>query len=107
MGAKRGVGLVVSFDAPGTLPLVADVASAPNLVEFYATDAESVPTTFEGWGAPLGPAAASLDPTTVTSAQPSSPVRHMLVVLQQLGPDAGCSDSNPFRGSITDLRLAG
>jgi len=107
MGAKRGVGLVVSFDAPGTRALVAEVASAPNLVEFYATDAESVPSTFEAWGAPLGPATADLDPATVTSTQPPTAARHMLVVLQQLGPDSGCSDSNPFRGSITDLRLAG
>jgi len=107
MGAKRGVGLVVSFDAPGTMALVAEVTSAPNLVEFYATDAEGVPTTFEAWGAPLASASASLDPTTVTSPMPSSPVRHMMVVLQQLGPDGGCSDSNPYRGAITDLRLAG
>ncbi len=107
MGGKRGVGVVVSLDAPAAKALSVDIAHDPSLVQFYATDAESVPATLDGWGGPIGESVANTAAATVVSPVPATPVRHLLVLIQQLGPDSGCSGDNPFRGGIRDVRLTG
>ena len=107
MGAKQGVGLVVSFDAPTTQALKVDVQSAPYQLQFFATDAETPPSDFDGWGPELGTGSFGAEPGTVTSQVPVAPARHMLVVLNELGPDDGCSDSNPYRGRLGEIATVG
>ncbi|RLE24142.1 MAG: hypothetical protein DRJ50_05080 [Actinobacteria bacterium] len=105
MGAKRGVGLVVSFDNPTQQELSVAVLSAPYQVQFYASDAEAVPTTLDGWGTALGETAFANDPATITSGVPLTPARHMLVLLNELGPDDSCTGSNPYRGRLGEISL--
>lgn len=106
MGAKSGVGIVVSFDTPVARPLRVGVEHGPYIVKFYGAIGDDAPTTFGDWGAEVDTAFGN-EATTVTSASPSQPVSHMLVLVQQLGPDDGCSDTNPFRGRISEISLAG
>ncbi|MEM1332236.1 MAG: serine/threonine-protein kinase [Actinomycetota bacterium] len=107
MGGKRGVGLVVTLDVPDARGLSVDVAHSPSLVQFYASDATTVPATFEAWGEPLGDSAANTDAATVVSPTAPDSTRHLMVVIQQLGPRDGCSETNPLRGELTELRLTG
>jgi eukaryotic-like serine/threonine-protein kinase len=105
MGAKSGVGIVVSFDTPVARPLQVGVEHGPYIVTFYGAISDDAPTTFGDWGAEVDTAFGT-EGTTITSASPSQPVSHMLVLIQQLGPDDGCSDTNPFRGRISEIALA-
>ncbi|MEM9513572.1 MAG: protein kinase [Actinomycetota bacterium] len=107
MGAKRGVGLVVSFDAPMQEALSVDVQSAPYQLQFFASDAESAPAALDDWGPELGTRAFANDPGTVVSATPSAPARHMLVLLNELGTDDTCTGANPYRGRLGDIAPAG
>ena len=107
MGAKRGVGLVVSFDSPTQRALSVGVLSAPYQLEFYTSDAEVIPTTIDAWGDGLGETAFAEDPGTITSAHPPAPVRHMLILLSELGPDDSCTGSNPYRGRLGEISITG
>ena len=50
MGAKRGVGLVVSFDTPTQQALAVDVINAPYQLRFFASDAAVAPTDLDALG---------------------------------------------------------
>ena len=106
MGGKRGVGLVVSFDEPAQDAITVDVAHGPYQVQFFAVDSDGIPETLDAWGSPLGPTAFANDPGTVVSPLPSTPVRHVLVLLNELGRDSGCTDSNPYRGRLGEIDVA-
>jgi len=107
LGGKRGVGLVVSFDALARQSITVDVGHGPYQLQFFATDAEAIPATFDQWGEPLGPTAFANDPDTVVSPLPAAPARHVLVLLNELGSDAGCTSSNPYRGALGEIAVAG
>ena len=104
MGAKRGVGLVVSFDRPVDRALTFDVGTAPYQIQFYEWDGETPPATVDDWGEPFdrsfGP-----DPTAVTVDPSGFAARHVLILLNELGSDDGCTNENPYRGSISELAL--
>ncbi len=106
LGGKRGVGLVVTFDAPLQRAIDVDVLSAPYQVTFYATDADTIPATIDDWGSELGPIQFADEAGTVTSPVPSTPIRHMFVALRELGDDAGCTDDNPYRGRLGEIAIA-
>ena len=106
MGAKRGVGLVVSFDRPVDRPLTFDVGPGPYQVQLYEWDGDTVPATVDDWGEPFdrsfGPEA-----TAVTVDASGFAARHVLILLNELGPADGCSADNPYRGTIDELTLIG
>lgn len=105
MGAKNGVGIVVTFDTPVARPLRVDVGSSNYIVNFYGAIGSDVPETFEAWGDDYDSQFGS-EPTVLTSAVPSQPVDHVLVLLQQLGSDDGCSETNPYRGRLAEISFA-
>jgi serine/threonine-protein kinase len=107
MGGKQGVGLVVTMDGLSQPAITVDVQSGPYQLDFYASDAEAIPTSFDQWGPPLGSTAFANAPETVVSPVPSTPVRHVLVLLKELGPDDTCSDANPYRGRLGEIAIAG
>ena len=104
MGAKRGVGLVVSFDRPLDKRLTFDVGAGPYQVQFYEWDGDTAPTTVDDWGEPFdrsfGPDAAA-----VTTDPSGFAARHVLILLNEIGADDGCSVDNPYRGTIDELTL--
>ena len=104
MGAKRGVGLIVSFDRPLDKRLTFDVGNGPYQVQFYEWDGDIAPTTVDDWGEPFdrsfGPEGA-----VVTTDPSGFAARHVLILLNEIGADDGCSTDNPFRGTIGELTL--
>ena len=107
MGGKPGVGLVVSFDGLAQQAITVDVQTGPYQVDFFASDAEAIPTSLDAWGAPLGATTFANDPETVTSPVPAVPARHILILLKELGPDGTCSDANPYRGRLGEIAVVG
>jgi len=106
MGGKKGVGLVVTMDGFAQSAVTVDVASGPYIVEFFTSTAETAPSSFAGWDAQLGGAQTGNEGATVVSDTPATPVRHVLVLLEQIGRDDSCSDARPFRGRLGEIGLA-
>jgi serine/threonine-protein kinase len=107
MGGKPGVGLVVTFDDLAQQAISVDVQTGPYQVDFFASDAEAIPTSLDAWGAPLGSTAFANDPETVVSPVPPVPARHILILLKELGRDGTCSDANPYRGRLGEIAIVG
>ncbi len=107
MGAKSGVGLVVSFDDLSQEAITVDVLNGPYQVGFFASDAEEIPSSLGDWGPELGATAFANAPGTVESPIPSTPARHMLVLLKELGADDACTGNNPFRGRLGEIAVSG
>ncbi len=107
MGGKRGVGLVVSFDQLTQQALSVDVINAPYQLQFFAVADDVAPTDLAQWGPPLGTKLFADQPQTVTSATPPVPVRHMLVLLNEIGRDDSCTEAHPYRGRLGEIALVG
>lgn len=107
MGGKTGVGLAVTMDGFAQSAVTVDVANGTYIVEFYTSTAENVPASFDAWDAQLGALATNTEGGTVVSAVPQAPVRHVLVLLKQIGRDSSCSDARPFRGRLGEIGLVG
>jgi hypothetical protein len=105
MGGKQGVGLVVTFDEPAQQAITVDVQTGPYQVDFFASDADSIPASFEAWGAPLSSTAFADQPETIVSPVPPTPTRHLLILLKEIGKDGTCSDANPYRGRLGEIAV--
>ena len=106
MSGKGGVGLVVTFDAVAQQAVSVDVMSAPYQLQFFASDSEAIPPSLDDWGAALGPTAFASETQTVVSPAPTTPARHMLILLKELGTDGTCSEANPYRGRLGEVTLS-
>ncbi len=106
MGGKRGVGLIVTLDGPTDRALQVELTNGPYNVMFFASDADTPPSEIDGWGDPFD-RDAEREPGTLISAGSPDGTRHILVMLAEIGPDAGCSDDYPYRGGLAEIRLAG
>jgi serine/threonine-protein kinase len=100
--SKSGVGLVVSLSASTIGQLSFEAGNPPFQIEVFGSDAEQYPTTFTGWGAPLANKIVSDEAGRFDVVTPV-PVRHLLIVLREIGRDPGCSAANPHRGSIGEI----
>ena len=107
MGAKRGVGLVVSFDQLTQQALSVDVINAPYQLQFFASADDVAPTDPAQWGPAIGTKSFADQPATVTSATPPAPARHMLILLNELGRDDSCTEAHPYRGRLGEITLVG
>ena len=107
LGGKLGVGLVITFADPSQQAVTVDVMSGPYQVDFFASETDTIPESFDAWGPPLAATAFADDPTTLVSPIPTAPARHMLVLLKELGPDTTCSDANPYRGRLGEIAVVG
>ena len=99
---KPGVGLVVSLSDARTGTISANVVNAPYQLRFYASNADTAPTTMDGWGDPVQPKSAGTSPTSVTAAI-GTPARFVLVLLLEAAPDNGCSSKFPYRAAISEV----
>jgi serine/threonine-protein kinase len=106
MGAKRGVGLVVSFDRPLAQGITLDIGPGPYQAQFYEWDGDTPPTSIDAWGEPFGRSFGP-DAATVTVDSSGFAARHLLILLNEIGPDDACSTDNPFRGSIDEITVIG
>jgi serine/threonine protein kinase len=105
MGAKDGVGLVASFDGVLDQALSVNITNGPYHVQFFSSDAETAPTTFEAWGEAFSRSFGSEAETVVAEPAGLAP-RHVLVLIVEVGLDDGCSVDNPYRSNIADITLS-
>lgn len=102
-GGKSGVGLMIELSTPATGTLSVTMKNSPYQVEIYTSNAGSVPTSVGAWGSVLQPKSYSTTPGTITAPISSGPVRYVLVLLREVGPDLACSKARPFRGFISNI----
>lgn len=101
LGAKRGVGVVLELSTATVARIEADVASAPWNLQIHG--AERLPSSIDGWGPEL--AADYSDSPGRLEATSTTPVRYVLVLFRELGPDPACSSANPYRGQLSEIRV--
>lgn len=99
MGAKTGVGLIVTLTEASGGTLGVDALHAPYWVEVFATSATDAPGTLDGWGASLTGTETGTSPARIEADLPDG-TTHALVWIRELGPDEACSSTNPFRGRL-------
>ena len=63
--------------------------------------ADTLPTSFEGWGEPVDTSYNT--EATTASFNLGRPGTYVLVSLQQLAEDPDCTQANPFRGRISEI----
>ena len=102
MGAKPGVGLILTLPAATTGRLEFEVLNAPFQVDVLSSSALEAPTVFDDWTA-VGPTSFD-DEAGVVGVDIATPVSHLVVWLKELGPDEACSSTNPYRGRIGEVR---
>jgi len=98
---------VVSFDQLTQQALTVDVINAPYQLQFFAVADEVAPTDLALWGPAIGTKQFASEPATVTSGTPPVPVRHMLVLLNEIGREDSCTDAHPYRGRLGEIALVG
>ena len=98
-GAKQGVGIVVKLAGPATGRLALAFPNTPWNVEIYAADVPA--DSLAGWGKPLA-RDASQKATTATFTFDSS-AQYLLLMLREVGRDAGCNKANPYRGGFSEI----
>lgn len=105
MGAKPGVGLVVSFDGVLAGDLIVQLDNGPYNVNFYEWDGDTAPTTLDGWGEPFDRAFGP-EGETVTASAAGFGATHVLVQLLELGENSACTDDNPYSGAISEIAIS-
>lgn len=101
MGGKEGVGLIVDVSVPSPGNLSVNVLSAPYQLAVYATTATDPPADLAAW-APVGETKFA-DVAGTVSVPVDIAATHLLVWLKELGPDTGCSSTNPYRGRLGEI----
>ena len=101
MGAKDGVGLIVTLPALTTGTISFESLNAPFQVNVLSTDAATPPLTFDTWRT-NGPTLYDTDAKLIT-VNVAVPSTHLLIWLTELGPDDACSSTNPYRGRIGEI----
>lgn len=102
MGAKPGVGLVLSLPAVSTGRIEFEVLHGPFQVDVLSSSAAVPPVSFDEWVA-VGPTSYDSEAGLVTVDIPTA-VGHLVLWLRELGPDEACSSRNPYRGRIGEVR---
>lgn len=99
---KAGVGVVATLSAPASGTLSFDVASAPFIVDVFATADEQIPDRIEVWGPYLQrlnePSPGHHDVVVPSAA------RHVLVLFRQAGTGGGlCGGDHPYQAALGEL----
>jgi serine/threonine-protein kinase len=100
-GSKGGVGVIVQLSGIGIGSLAATFGTAPWNAEVFVSTSEAIPTTLDGWGVRVAnsngaaPGAATFDVAT--------PGRNVLLYMREAGRSTSCSNSNPYKGMLSDL----
>lgn len=102
LGAKPGVGLVISLPELSNGRLEFETLNAPFQIDVYRTGAVEPPLSLQSW-TQVGSTSYGIDPgvVAVTINEAST---HLAVWLKELGPDDACSSANPYRGRIGELQ---
>jgi hypothetical protein len=100
-GSTKGVGVVVQLSGMGIGTLAATFRTAPWNAEVFVSPGETIPSTIEGWGLRVADSyGTTTGPATFSVATPG---RNVLLLMREAGKSSSCSDTNPYKGSLSDL----
>lgn len=100
-GSKSGVGLVMQLNNSALAQLQADVRGDNWKAKVYTSNVAG--NDLESWGSPIWEGSDDSGPTiTATFA---TPAQFALVYLTQIGESGFCSNNNPYRGYISEIRI--
>ncbi len=102
LGAKGGVGLVITLPAASTGRLNFESLNGPFGLEVLATDGAEPPADPSGW-TKLGNTTYNSEPGAV-SVPVTTAATYVAIWITELGPDDACSSANPYRGRIGELQ---
>ena len=100
-GSKSGVGLVVQLNASALAQLSVDMAESGWSARVYT--ANEAKKSLSDWGSPIWEGGS--DDAGDIVATFTSPAQYALVFFTEVGQSGFCSNKNPFRGSIGDIRV--
>ena len=100
-GSKSGVGLVLQLNGATLAQLQADVQGDSWKAKVYTSN--SAGNDLESWGSPIWEGSAEGGPTITASF--ATPAQFALVYLTQVGQSGFCSNNNPYRGYISEIRV--
>ena len=100
-GSKSGVGLVMQLDSATLAQLQADIQGDSWKAKVYT--ANSAGSDLESWGSPIWEGSAENGQTITASF--TTPSQFALVYLTQIGESGFCSNNNPYRGYISEIRI--
>ena len=101
-GSKSGVGIVLQLNAVALAQLEVDMAGRDWSAKIYAS-AENAATPSQ-WGQPVWEGSAETGPKISTVL--TTPAQFVLIYFTEVGRSTFCSDNNPYRGSISEIRVA-
>lgn len=101
-GSKSGVGLVLQLNALTLAQLEVDIASRGWRAKVYASPNNA--TTASQWGSPIWEGSA--DDGAKITASFTSPAQFVLIYFTEIGRSTFCSNNNPYRGSISEVRIS-
>lgn len=101
-GSKSGVGLVVQLNALALAQVQADIPGNEWKARIYAAP-ESL-TSLSQWGRPIWEGS-SANGSTITATF-TSPAQYALIYFTEVGRSGMCSTKNPYRGSISEVRVS-
>jgi eukaryotic-like serine/threonine-protein kinase len=102
LGAKGGVGLMVTMSDPASGTLNYSVFHAPYWVEVFARPTTDRPTDLDDWGPSLTGTQYSTTPANLSVVLPPG-TQSVLIWVKELARDTVCSRSNPYRGRIGNI----
>lgn len=101
-GSKSGVGLIVQLNEPNLARIDVDITNTTWRADMYASNtlSDSVST----WGEPIAQGSSDDGPTLIGIT--SEPVQYVMIYLREVDRDPGCSDANPYRGNVSEIRVS-
>lgn len=101
-GSKSGVGLVLQLNALTLAQLEVDMANRGWRAKIFASPDNAA--TASQWGTPIWEGSA--DDGLKISTTFTSPAQFVLIYFTEIGRSTFCSDNNPYRGSISEVRIS-
>ena len=100
-GSKSGVGLVLQMNASALAQISVDMNVPTWQVRVYASNVAG--EQLGDWGSPIWDGNQDQGSTITTTF--TSPAQYALVYITEAGRSGFCSDANPYRGSISEIRV--
>lgn len=101
-GSKSGVGLIVQLNEPNLARVDVDITNGTWRADMYASNTLS--DSVSAWGEPIARGSSEDGPTLIGVT--ASPVQYVMIFLRQVDRDPGCSDANPYRGNVAEIRVS-
>jgi serine/threonine-protein kinase len=101
-GSKSGLGIVIQLNAVALARMEVDIPTQNWKARVYAA-AESATTTSQ-WGRPIWEGSSESGSTIATTF--TSPAQYALIYFTEVGRSGMCSSKNPYRGSISEVRVS-